>query len=154
MLVVAAVNIPSITSIPRTERKNACSGSARPLREREAAEVVPRPLYDGNIEQLDSTLDSFFSNPDMVGSNCRSTTGHIRLPDAPRRTAREQIFQPAWSSPEDGRTGRDYHHLLNGQHRAVAAILPRPAHPFSGSWSWASPASSCRGQALTAPLSA
>lgn len=39
--------------------------------------VTAGPLYDGNVEQLNSDLDSFFINPDVVEINLREYRGDI-----------------------------------------------------------------------------
>ena len=39
--------------------------------------VTAGPLYDGNLEQLNTDLDSFFINPDIVEVNLREYRGDI-----------------------------------------------------------------------------
>ena len=81
MLVVAAVNIVYTVYFLGTERKNALQRLRATIEENEKLlrVVTAGPLYDGNIEQLDSTLDSFFSNPDMVGIELQEYNGNIRM---------------------------------------------------------------------------
>ncbi|BEH08989.1 hypothetical protein GSUET_06010 [Geobacter sulfurreducens subsp. ethanolicus] len=41
--------------------------------------VTAGPLYDGNLEQLNACLDSFFTNPDILKIELRERTGGITL---------------------------------------------------------------------------
>jgi PAS domain S-box-containing protein len=41
--------------------------------------VTAGPLYDGNVEQLDTILDSLFTNPDIVRIELKEFNGNIRM---------------------------------------------------------------------------
>jgi len=41
--------------------------------------VTAGPLYDGNVEQLDATLDSLFSDPDIISIDLKEFNGNIRM---------------------------------------------------------------------------
>jgi PAS domain S-box-containing protein len=78
----------------RTERKNSLARLRTVMEEDERllAVVIAGPLYDGNIEQLNTTFDSFFSNPDMVRIDLMEYRGNIRISRARGPAAQGETF--------------------------------------------------------------
>jgi PAS domain S-box-containing protein len=81
MLVVAAVNAIYAGYLISGERTNALARLQSVIadNDRLLKIVTVGPLYDGNIEQLDATLDSFFANKDIIRIELQEYTGNIRM---------------------------------------------------------------------------
>ncbi|HZY04581.1 MAG TPA: ATP-binding protein [Anaeromyxobacteraceae bacterium] len=81
LLVVAVVNIAYATYFIRRERAGAMARLQRSIAETETLlqVVIGRPLYDGDVEQLGTDLDSFFTDPSMVRLVLEEYDGDIRL---------------------------------------------------------------------------
>jgi two-component system cell cycle sensor histidine kinase/response regulator CckA len=81
ILAIAIATIAYSVYFLQTERENARARLQTIIEEDDKLlkVVVASPLYDGNIEQLDATLDSFFSNPDMVRIDLSEYKGNIRM---------------------------------------------------------------------------
>ena len=81
MLVVAVVNIMYIAYFITKERTSALQRLQSTIEENDKllSVVMEGELYNGNIEQLNINLDSFFANPDMVSISLREFRGDIAL---------------------------------------------------------------------------
>ena len=81
MLVVAIVNIMYIAYFITKERTSALRRLQSTIEENDKllSVVMEGELYNGNIEQLNINLDSFFVNPDMVSISLREFRGDIAL---------------------------------------------------------------------------
>ena len=81
MLVVAVVNIMYIAYFITKERTSALQRLQSTIEENDKllSVVMEGELYNGNIEQLNINLDSFFVNPDMVSISLREFRGDIAL---------------------------------------------------------------------------
>jgi PAS domain S-box-containing protein len=81
ILVIAIATAVFGVYLYRTERANSLARLRNVMAEDERllAVVTAGPLYDGNVEQLSATFDSFFSNPDMVRIDLMEYRGNIRI---------------------------------------------------------------------------
>jgi PAS domain S-box-containing protein len=81
MLVVLVVNILYTLYFIGRERKDATTRLRTTIEENDRLlkVVTAGPLYDGNVEQLNTDLDSFFLNPDMVRLVLKEYNGTIRI---------------------------------------------------------------------------
>ena len=81
LLAVLAVSVVNIVYFIDHQRKEALAIlNARILEnDRLLRVVIAGPLYDGNVVQLGSDLDSFFQNPDMVRISLKEKNGSIAV---------------------------------------------------------------------------
>ena len=81
ILVIAVATAVFGVYLYRTERANSLARLRTEMEEDERllAVVTAGPLYDGNVEQLNATFDSFFSNPDMIRIDLMEYRGNIRI---------------------------------------------------------------------------
>ncbi|MBS1114610.1 MAG: sensor hybrid histidine kinase [Nitrospirae bacterium] len=81
MLVAATASIIYAFYFMNKERKDALTKlhATIEVNERLLNVVTAGPLYDGNIEQLDATLGSFFANNDIVRIELTEYNGSIRM---------------------------------------------------------------------------
>ncbi|NTW59497.1 MAG: PAS domain S-box protein [Nitrospirae bacterium] len=81
MLVVAAINVIYAVYLINEERTNALARLQSVIadNDRLLKIVTVGPLYDGNVEQLDATLDSFFANKDIIRIDLQEYKGNIRI---------------------------------------------------------------------------
>ncbi len=81
ILVAAVANIIYALYFMNKERKDALARLQETIAEnaRLLNVVTAGPLYDGNVEQLDATLDSFFANQDIVRMELTEYNGHIKM---------------------------------------------------------------------------
>lgn len=81
MLVVAIVNIVSAVYFINKERTNALAqlDATMEYSDRLLKVVAAGPLYDGNVEQLDTILDSLFAEPSIVNIELKEYNGSIRM---------------------------------------------------------------------------
>lgn len=79
LLVVATVNIIYMLYFIDKTRHDALARLHATIQETNSLlkVVLAGPLYDGNVEQLNTDLDSFFINPDMVAINLKEKRGDI-----------------------------------------------------------------------------
>jgi PAS domain S-box-containing protein len=95
MLVVAVVNIVYTVYFIGKERKDALARLRTTIEENDRLlkVVIAGPLYDGNLEQLNTDLDSFFSNPDVIRLLLKEYNGNISisLERAPAATAGKTV---------------------------------------------------------------
>jgi signal transduction histidine kinase/CheY-like chemotaxis protein len=81
LLVVAIVNVAYAAYFVRRERAGALARLQRSIAETDALlqVVIGGPLYDGDVEQLETDLDSFFADPNLVRLVLEEYDGDIRL---------------------------------------------------------------------------
>ncbi|MDH5265331.1 MAG: hypothetical protein OEX21_11325, partial [Betaproteobacteria bacterium] len=81
LAVVAAANVVYAAYFLDRERQDARARLQATIVEtnRLLGSVLATPLYDGNVEQLKTDLDSFFLNPDIVRISLREDRGDIDL---------------------------------------------------------------------------
>jgi len=81
LLVVAVVNVAYAAYFVRKERAGALARLQRSIAETDALlqVVIGGPLYDGDVEQLDTDLDSFFADPNLIRLVLEEYDGDIRL---------------------------------------------------------------------------
>jgi len=81
MLVVAITTIVYAVYFLGKERKAVRTQLEATIKNNETLlkVVTAGPLYDGNVEQLDTILDSLFTNPDIVGIELKEFNGNIRM---------------------------------------------------------------------------
>jgi PAS domain S-box-containing protein len=81
VLVIVSATILFVVYLLRTERANSRGRLRAVMEENETLLMVVTagPLYDGNVEQLNIALDSFFANPDMVRIVLTELEGDIRI---------------------------------------------------------------------------
>lgn len=95
LLVVLVANLAYILYFIKQERQSAQGRLEAAIRETDhlLGVVTAGPLYDGNLEQLNTTLDSFFSNPEMLRIELTEYGGDIRLSRlrSPYRTPGREI---------------------------------------------------------------
>jgi len=81
LLVTGAVNMLYTMYFTDKERGNAIADLQATIEETNQLlnVVTAGPLYDGNLEQLNSNLDSFFRNPDIVAIRLKEYGGDISI---------------------------------------------------------------------------
>ncbi len=81
LLVVAVVNVAYAIYFIRRERAGAMARLQRSVAETETLlqVVIGRPLYDGDVEQLGTDLDSFFIDPNLIRLVLVEYDGDIRV---------------------------------------------------------------------------
>lgn len=79
LIVVAIVNIVYMVYFVDKSRRDALARLETHIQETKGLlkVVTAGPLYDGNVEQLNTDLDSFFVNPDFVEVNLKEYHGDI-----------------------------------------------------------------------------
>jgi len=81
MLVVVVANIAYAVYFIGKEREDARAHLISTIENNDnlLKVVTAGPLYDGNVEQLDTTLDSLFTDPDIISMELRELNGNIRM---------------------------------------------------------------------------
>lgn len=81
LLVVLAVSAVNTLYFIERERENALLRLRANIEDNDRLlrVVMAGPLYDGNVAQLTSNLDSFFRNPDMTRIELKENNGDIQL---------------------------------------------------------------------------
>ncbi|MBE0620667.1 MAG: PAS-domain containing protein [Burkholderiales bacterium] len=81
LVVVALVNISSVVYFVERERRSAVTRLRDTIQEdaRLLQIVTAGPLYDGNVGQLNATLDSIFANHDILEIELRENRGDIAI---------------------------------------------------------------------------
>ncbi len=81
LVVVALVNISSVVYFVERERRSAVSSLRDTIREdaRLLQVATAGPLYDGNVGQLNATLDSIFASHDILEIELRENRGDIAI---------------------------------------------------------------------------
>ncbi len=98
MLVVVVANIAFAVYFIGKERNDARAQLIATIEQSDLLlkVVTVGPLYDGNVEQLDATLDSLFSDPDIISIELKELNGSIRMYRT--RTPAAAIGEPITSS--------------------------------------------------------
>jgi two-component system cell cycle sensor histidine kinase/response regulator CckA len=81
MLVVIVLNVLYAVYFLGQERKRSIDGLQATIQENERLlkVVTAGPLYDGNVERLNTDLDSFFLNPNLIRIALQEYKGDIRI---------------------------------------------------------------------------
>jgi PAS domain S-box-containing protein len=81
MLVVLVVNVLYVLYVVNRERKEAITQLRASIAEHDRIlkVVTAGPLYDGNMEQLDATLNSVFTDLDIIRIDLEEYSGNIRM---------------------------------------------------------------------------
>ena len=81
MLVAFTVSMLNTLRLISTDRDAALAKLQGTMQQSQqlVAAVMAGPLYDGNIDQLNASLDSFFHDPDMVAIELKESNGNIDL---------------------------------------------------------------------------
>lgn len=81
MLVVVVANIAYAVYFIGKEREDARAHLISTIENNDKLlkVVTAGPLYDGNVEQLDTTLDSLFTDPDIISMELKELNGSIRM---------------------------------------------------------------------------
>ena len=81
MLVVVVANIAYAVYFIGKEREDARAHLISTIENNDnlLKVVTAGPLYDGNVEQLDTTLDSLFTDPDIISMELKELNGNIKM---------------------------------------------------------------------------